>query len=178
MSWESNKLQGNIQRRNLVLHHHRILWRRKPRGQDSQPGTLFRASSSPVHQRCFRRAYLLGRKEHYSSRYQSSKRIFERRESYFGWLWICPSYEVKHTLCSHPFNDLNIGSLPFMPPEAAKDSYYCSKTDVWAFGVFIFELLHGESPYAKSFNIPDLIDKLYSPLDPKKFRPDLSQPIR
>jgi serine/threonine protein kinase len=37
-----------------------------------------------------------------------------------------------------PFNDLNIGSLPFMPPEALTKNLYSNKTDVWAFGILIY----------------------------------------
>ena len=54
---------------------------------------------------------------------------------------------------SQPFYDLNIGSLPFMPPEAITNSLYGSKTDVWAFGVLLYEIFHGESPYAKSHDM-------------------------
>lgn len=30
-----------------------------------------------------------------------------------------------------------------MPPEAVKDKIYHMKTDVWTYGVFVYELLHG-----------------------------------
>lgn len=42
-----------------------------------------------------------------------------------------------------PFVDLNIGSLPFMPPEAITKNLYSNKTDVWAFGATIYEIFHG-----------------------------------
>lgn len=42
-----------------------------------------------------------------------------------------------------PFYDLNIGSLPFMPPEAITKNFYSNKTDVWAFGCLLFEIFHG-----------------------------------
>ena len=51
-----------------------------------------------------------------------------------------------------------------MPPEAVKNCVYYNRTDVWAFGVFVFELLHGESPYARSYNIDDLFEKMNQPL--------------
>lgn len=37
-----------------------------------------------------------------------------------------------------PFYDLNIGSLPFMPPEALSTNLYSNKTDVWAFGCLLY----------------------------------------
>lgn len=37
-----------------------------------------------------------------------------------------------------PFTDLNIGSLPFMPPESITKNIYSNKTDVWAFGILLF----------------------------------------
>lgn len=52
-----------------------------------------------------------------------------------------------------PFYDLNIGSLPFMPPESLSKNLYSSKTDVWAFGVLLYEIFHGESPYARSHDM-------------------------
>lgn len=50
---------------------------------------------------------------------------------------------------AEPFVDLNIGSLPWMPPEALSKNLYSNKTDVWAFGVLLYEIFHGDSPYAK-----------------------------
>ena len=35
-----------------------------------------------------------------------------------------------------------------MSPEGFKHSIYGPKTDVWAFGALVFELLHGDTPYA------------------------------
>ena len=40
-----------------------------------------------------------------------------------------------------------------MPPEALTRNLYSSKTDVWAFGILIYEIFHGESPFAKSRDI-------------------------
>jgi len=34
-----------------------------------------------------------------------------------------------------------------MSPEGFIENVYGPKTDIWAFGVLIFELLHGETPF-------------------------------
>ena len=43
---------------------------------------------------------------------------------------------------------MNIGSPFYMPPEAFIDCIYGFKTDVWAFGILIYEILHGDTPYS------------------------------
>lgn len=35
-----------------------------------------------------------------------------------------------------------------MSPEGIKHNVYGPKTDVWAFGIFVYELLHGKTPYS------------------------------
>jgi serine/threonine protein kinase len=49
---------------------------------------------------------------------------------------------------SQNFYDLDIGSPLYMSPEGMIDHMYGMKTDVWAFGVIIFELLHGKTPFS------------------------------
>lgn len=34
-----------------------------------------------------------------------------------------------------------------MSPEGIIDGIYGPKTDVWAFGIFIYELMHGRNPF-------------------------------
>ena len=46
------------------------------------------------------------------------------------------------------FKDINIGSPIYMSPEGLIDNVYGPKTDVWAFGMLIYELLHGETPFS------------------------------
>jgi serine/threonine protein kinase len=41
------------------------------------------------------------------------------------------------------FKDINIGSPIYMSPEGLIQNIYGAKTDIWAFGVLIYELLHG-----------------------------------
>lgn len=46
------------------------------------------------------------------------------------------------------FRDLNIGSPLYMSPEGILDNVYGPKTDVWAFGIMIYELYHGKTPFS------------------------------
>ena len=49
----------------------------------------------------------------------------------------------------HPdevFTDINIGSPIYMSPESFLYHRYGPKTDVWAFGIFLYEILHGDTP--------------------------------
>jgi serine/threonine protein kinase len=45
------------------------------------------------------------------------------------------------------FVDIRVGSLIYMSPECVKHNVYGPKSDVWAFGIFIYEILHGKTPY-------------------------------
>lgn len=44
------------------------------------------------------------------------------------------------------FKDLNIGSPLYMSPEGLLYNQYGPKTDVWAFGVLLYELINGFTP--------------------------------
>lgn len=44
------------------------------------------------------------------------------------------------------FKDLNIGSPIYMSPEGLIYNQYGPKTDIWALGIIIYELLHGDTP--------------------------------
>lgn len=46
------------------------------------------------------------------------------------------------------FKDINIGSPIYMSPEGLIDNIYGPKTDIWSFGILIFEMLHGETPFS------------------------------
>eukprot|EP01117_Protostelium_nocturnum_P001787 TRINITY_DN1223_c0_g1_i1.p1 TRINITY_DN1223_c0_g1~~TRINITY_DN1223_c0_g1_i1.p1 ORF type:complete len:1266 (+),score=410.12 TRINITY_DN1223_c0_g1_i1:83-3880(+) len=41
----------------------------------------------------------------------------------------------------------DVGPIKWMPPEAIKEQIYGPKTDVYSFGILIFEILSGEEPY-------------------------------
>lgn len=44
------------------------------------------------------------------------------------------------------FRDVNIGSPVYMSPEGLIHNMYGPKTDIWAFGILIFELFHKATP--------------------------------
>ncbi len=46
------------------------------------------------------------------------------------------------------FKDIHIGSPIYMSPEGLISQVYGPKTDVWSFGVMIYELIHGKPPLA------------------------------
>jgi serine/threonine protein kinase len=46
------------------------------------------------------------------------------------------------------FKDIAIGSPVYMSPEGLINNFYGPKTDVWSFGILIYELLHGVTPLA------------------------------
>jgi serine/threonine protein kinase len=46
------------------------------------------------------------------------------------------------------FKDINIGSPIYMSPEGFIHNYYGPKTDIWAFGMLIYEILHGRTPFS------------------------------
>lgn len=51
-----------------------------------------------------------------------------------------------------------------MSPEGLIDNVYGPKTDVWAFGVFIYEILHGDTPLAFCQTEADLRAHIMTPL--------------
>lgn len=47
-------------------------------------------------------------------------------------------FAKKLKSCDERFKDINIGSPIYMSPEGLINNVYGPKTDVWAFGVFIY----------------------------------------
>lgn len=47
------------------------------------------------------------------------------------------------THCKHEFKDVSIGSPAYMAPEGLIHSIYGPKSDVWSFGMLIYEIVHG-----------------------------------
>lgn len=58
-----------------------------------------------------------------------------------------------------------------MSPEGFVDNIYGPKTDVWAFGILIYELLHGETPYSSCRTENELKQALMVPLSKNKLKP-------
>ena len=65
-----------------------------------------------------------------------------------------------------------------MSPEGYIDCLYGPKTDVWAFGVLIYELFHGDTPYSRCKLQNDLKYHLAVPFDKSKVKPNLSQELK
>jgi NIMA (never in mitosis gene a)-related kinase len=65
-----------------------------------------------------------------------------------------------------------------MAPEALTSNTYNKKTDVWAFGALLYEIFHGESPYAQARDAEELIRMVYTPLSERQMRKDLSPQMK
>ena len=42
---------------------------------------------------------------------------------------------------------MDIGSPQYMSPEGMILNCYSEKTDIWSFGIILYELLHGVTPF-------------------------------
>jgi len=62
-----------------------------------------------------------------------------------------------------PFSDISIGTPLFMAPEALMGNIYSIKTDTWAFGILIYELLFGKTPFSHCTSLEELKVCVVSP---------------
>lgn len=69
---------------------------------------------------------------------------------------------------------MNIGSPYYMAPEAFIDNIYGSKTDVWSFGIILYEIVHGKTPFSEITDAEGLNKRILIPIKRQDFRPDLS----
>jgi serine/threonine protein kinase len=65
-----------------------------------------------------------------------------------------------------------------MPPESFIHCVYGPKSDVWSFGLFIYELFHGNSPYSTCVYESDLRRELSIPFNRTKIKPTLSVELK
>jgi serine/threonine protein kinase len=65
-----------------------------------------------------------------------------------------------------------------MPPEALLQSIYTPKTDVWAFGILIYELLHGDPPLAFCQAEHQLKSNIAKPFNPSTIKPSVPDDLR
>ncbi len=78
-------------------------------------------------------------------------------------------FEIK----DHLLMTQNIGSTKYMAPEIYKSRTYDQKCDVWSFGIMVFELLYGKTPWTgkKEYDLFEnhiLKEKLEFPKIPKR----------
>ena len=60
---------------------------------------------------------------------------------------------------------MNIGSPLFMSPEGILQGYYGPKTDVWAFGIFLYQLFHGIHIFEHCKSEESLVRSVSKPLE-------------
>lgn len=76
------------------------------------------------------------------------------------------------------FKDINIGSPIYMSPEGLIENVYGPKTDVWAFGILMFELLHGKTPFSHCKSEQELKYNLSIPIGWTQLKADLSADLK
>lgn len=76
------------------------------------------------------------------------------------------------------FKDINIGSPLYMSPEGMLKNIYGPKTDVWAFGIMVFELIHGTTPFSSCTSEKELRESVIKPLQLLHFRDNLSTELK
>lgn len=72
------------------------------------------------------------------------------------------------------FKDINIGSPIYMSPEGLIENIYGPKTDIWAFGMLIYELLHGETPFSHCKSENELKYNMSIPIGWSQLKAELS----
>ena len=65
-----------------------------------------------------------------------------------------------------------------MSPEGMIEHMYGMKTDVWAFGIIIFELLHGKTPFSYCSSEYELKRAVVTSISYHTLRADLSPEIK
>lgn len=65
-----------------------------------------------------------------------------------------------------------------MSPEGLIYNYYGEKTDIWAFGIIIYELLHGETPFCHCLTEAELKNSAVKPIPEHKFKKNIHPQLR
>ena len=73
---------------------------------------------------------------------------------------------------------MDVGSPLFMSPEGTIYNTYGQKTDIWAFGILIFELIHGVSPFIDCKTNSALKKAISSPIPQYKFNSGIKKELR
>jgi len=61
-----------------------------------------------------------------------------------------------------------------MSPEGYIHNIYGPKTDVWAFGVVLYELLHGRVPLLDCVSEAELKNSMVTNITDEQFKPEIS----
>jgi serine/threonine protein kinase len=65
-----------------------------------------------------------------------------------------------------------------MSPEGLNQNVYGDKTDTWAFGILIYELIHGETPFCHCQTELALKNAVCHPIPEHKFSRNIPYPLR
>jgi serine/threonine protein kinase len=76
-------------------------------------------------------------------------------------------------LVSLNFKDLSIGSPLYMSPEGFLKNTYGPKTDVWSFGVMVYELYHKKTPYSRCSTEKELKSSILKPIKYEDLKIDI-----
>lgn len=76
------------------------------------------------------------------------------------------------------FKDISIGTPIYMAPEGLLDNIYGPTTDVWAFGVVMYEILHGNPPMAFCQSEVELKVNINTPIHEQRFKQTISSSLR
>jgi len=131
-----------------------------------------------LHQRNLRGPQIPKLKEHHPQRPETSKYFPERGYRQNSRFWIRGQGQVRVILFREKFQDMNIGSPFYMAPEAFIANTYGSKTDVWSFGIILYELLHAKTPFWEIQDAESLHSRITVPIKRENFRPEISYELR
>lgn len=56
-------------------------------------------------------------------------------------------FGMVKNLSETPKDNYNVGTPIYMPPESLLQNIYTEKTDVWALGIIIYQIIHGALPW-------------------------------
>jgi len=72
-----------------------------------------------------------------------------------------------------------LGTAPYMSPEQIRGDEVDQRTDIWSFGVVIYEMLTGELPFKGDYEQAVIYSILNeSPASPKEIRPDIPSELK
>lgn len=82
------------------------------------------------------------------------------------------------THCKREFKDVSIGSPAYMAPEGLLNNIYGPKTDVWSFGMLLFEIVHGQTPFHNCESESELKQRVQVPVNWDQLKASLPSPLK